>query len=284
MSEIPEDGLPTPDTDDDVSAAWPDTNAEHWPTADWQALADFLTRAGSPEALAATTHRLQTDAVFARLAAPLLRFWDTPLPGSDVDVDAAWAAIERRADARRRAHVVAPSPAATQSPVVATAPTRTTRPLGHAGRGHWRRLSVNPLWAIAVLLILIAGYTTLEMADRSRERAMHCYTKTGTTHTILLADGSRVTLAPGATLVADGVTAGTQTSASRTVHLDGTGTFVVHADPTHPFIVETHEIAAVALGTVFAVTVQPSGAGKSGTPTSSSSNTPPPTGDAYILA
>ncbi|HXC24450.1 MAG TPA: hypothetical protein VNU46_00935, partial [Gemmatimonadaceae bacterium] len=72
------------------------------------------------------------------------------------------------------------------------------------------------------------------------------------------------------------------TTMPRTVHLDGTGTFDVHADPTHPFIVETHEIAAVALGTVFNVTVQPSGIGKFPTSPRSSTTKRIPTGDVSV--
>ncbi|HXC25215.1 MAG TPA: FecR family protein [Gemmatimonadaceae bacterium] len=291
MSPIPNDSRPpskagnTPaaDTHEHLQD---DTRPTHWPIADLQELADFLNPEQSAPAHAATIHRLQTDAAFAHFATPILRFCTIPLPGADVDVDAAWAAVERKAAAWHQISTAVPVPPITQpssethSVIAHARATRMPSRLTRSAR--WPNLSANPLWAIALLLFIMTGYTTLSLVDRAHVPALHYYAATGVTQTIRLADGSHVTLAPGATLVTDGVTTGTQTSTPRTVHLDGTGTFDVHADPTHPFIVETHDISTVALGTVFNVTVQPNGSRKSNTSIPSPSKAPPPTGDVHV--
>ncbi|HXC24686.1 MAG TPA: FecR domain-containing protein, partial [Gemmatimonadaceae bacterium] len=249
MSTIPNGKRPPSKADNDPEAdslehLQSDTAPKHWPEADVQELANFLNPEQSASAHATTIHRLQTDAAFAHFATPLLRLWTIPLPGLDVDVDAAWAAVERKAAARHRIPAAVPAPPVTPPstiPVAITMRAHATRRIPQVtSRAHWSNRSVNPFWAIALLFFIMIGYTTLSLVDRAHAPALHYYAATGAAHTIRLADGSHVTLAPGATLVTEGMTTGTQTSTPRTVHLDGTGTFDVHADPTHPFIVETH--------------------------------------------
>ncbi|HXC25353.1 MAG TPA: FecR domain-containing protein, partial [Gemmatimonadaceae bacterium] len=224
------------------------TSPTHWPIADLQELADFLNPEQSIPTHAATIHRLQTDAAFAHFATPILRFCTIPLPGADVDVDAAWAAVQRKAAACHQISTVVPAPPITPPSTIPAAVTARAR-AAHRPRitpqKRWSNRSVNPLWAIALLFFIMTGYTALSLVDRAHAPALHYYAATGASHTIRLADGSHVTLAPGATLVTDGVTANPHSSTPRIVHLDGTGTFDVHADPIHPFIVETHEISAV---------------------------------------
>ena len=291
MSTPPNQGRPPAKANDNSPADCPencqsDTAAKHWPDADLRELADFLDPGQSAPAHAATIHRLQTDAAFAHFATPILRFCTIPLPGADVDVDAAWAVVERKAAARHlipavllTPPVTVPSPETSGDTTRARA-ARMPRPL--IGRARWPKRSVHPLWAIVLLFFMMTGYTALSLVDRAHAPTLRYYAATGATHTIRLADGSHVTLAPGATLVTDNIITNTQTTMPRTVHLDGTGTFDVHADPTHPFIVETHEIAAVALGTVFNVTVQPSGIGKFPTSPRSSTTKRIPTGDVSV--
>ncbi|HXC24715.1 MAG TPA: FecR domain-containing protein [Gemmatimonadaceae bacterium] len=287
MSPNPNDSRPPSKVGHLPAAAAPkdlqdDMGTTHWPIADLQELADFLNPKQSAPAHAATIHRLQTDAAFAHFATPIFRFCAIPLPGADVDVDvdAAWAAVQRKTATRHQISPVIPAPSVTPPstvPVTITTRTRATRGTSQVTRrNRWFTRSVNPLSAIALLFSIMTGYTALSLVDRAHAPALHYYAATGVTHTIRLADGSHVTL------VTDGITANASSSTPRTVHLDGTGTFDVHADPVHPFIVETHEISAVALGTVFDVTVQPSGAGKSPTSTRSPGNKTRPTGDVHV--
>src|ERR1035437_5590877 len=210
MNEIPDHERPTSENSDAPTYDAPkerplDGGMTHESEVDCQELADFLNLEQPTSAHAATIHRLQTDAAFAHLAPPILRFWTLPLPGADVDVDAAWAAVERKAAAHHLIPAAAnttssPAPS-TRSVITASPATPSRRSLPNTVRRRWPSMSASPLWAIAVLLFLISGYTALSIVDRVHTRALHYYAATSVTHTIRLADGSYVTLAPGATLV-----------------------------------------------------------------------------------
>jgi hypothetical protein len=227
MSPFPPSDVPLP------------SPVEHWPDADWAELAAYLDRAPVPAVVRHTEHRLATDPSFARLAAPLLAVWATPtLP--TVDKAAAWVAIQQRLAAR--APEGGPS-----SP-----PAKRPRSSPIAGLPVRRYQSAFLRTTLAASICLMALNVLAALHDRGASHAIVQYTTVTTLRTIHLTDHSTVTLAAGSTLLTDS----TDHATARTVYLNGTGDFDVQADPTHPFIVESHGVAAVALGTTFHVAVQ----------------------------
>ncbi|HXC24829.1 MAG TPA: FecR domain-containing protein [Gemmatimonadaceae bacterium] len=225
--------MPTPNT----------PPAETWPDADWFALAAYLDRDPDPSVVLHTEHRLATELAFARLAAPILAGFATPLPVVQTDKAAAWAAIQRRIAAR----TADTTPAPVARPIRLTTPPAATT--SSFLRRHQRAVICTTLAASVCFMALnILSYEH----DRAPGHFITQYIAAAAPRTIQLADQSTVTLTPGSTLITDS----TGHPHARTVYLNGTGDFSVHADPAHPFIVKTHDVTAIALGTTFQVAVQ----------------------------
>lgn len=102
------------------------------------------------------------------------------------------------------------------------------------------------LWAAAILLLLSLGglFTYRQIA------APQIYSAAGSAAKVQLADGSVVTLMPGAYLAVEK----SFPAATRDVTLKGDAVFNVAKDPRHPFIVHAQGFTTKVLGTVFKVT------------------------------
>lgn len=221
--------------------------------ADWEAIVDAITEEFDPTTIAKAKQQLAKNPAAAQLAASLTPVWRAPLPAKPRDLPAAWAAIQRK---------VAEQQATLASPPLALAPSKShapTQPL--RSLLPWRLLKTPQLWAMAVLCALIVFHLSAYADEHTGQHAFHYYAALQKTRTVTLDDHSQVILARGALLVTDNFGSGTNHTHSRTVHLNGDATFVVHADPRHPFIVESYGVSTVAIGTHFTIARDSAGAG-----------------------
>ncbi|HIG74176.1 MAG TPA: DUF4974 domain-containing protein [Bacteroidetes bacterium] len=170
---------------------------------------------------ASAEERAELEQVWARLG-------DAPPPAPPADTDAAWDRLSSRLG------LDAEPP---RSP--RRAPDRRSRPLP-------RRWIGTGLAALAVAVVAFVALPTL-VAPVSVQAAP------GSTEVVVLPDGSRVTLAPGARLTyAKRFGSWIGAPSERQVALVGEGAFEVESR-TAPFIVETFNARVEVLGTRFGV-------------------------------
>lgn len=123
----------------------------------------------------------------------------------------------------------------------------------------WRRPKPSP-WsqfaaAAAVVLLAAGGWWMAHppragAGDRPEWIAEH-HTGRGELRTVVLGDGTRVTLAPGSALRQ------ARFGRTRDVDLTGKAYFQVTHDPAHPFVVHAGPVETRVLGTTFSVTARP---------------------------
>lgn len=116
------------------------------------------------------------------------------------------------------------------------------------GAGEARSMPVTPGWK-RVLPVAMAACVAALLTGRAVPPSVPAALATGIgeVRTMMLADGSRVTLAPDSAIAWDG-------ESTREVRLlRGTGYFEVRHDAAHPFRVQAGEAVATDLGTAFEV-------------------------------
>lgn len=105
---------------------------------------------------------------------------------------------------------------------------------------------------LAVLpLVLLVAFLTIW--NQPQPQMLQCYAAPGEHKTVLLSDGSTVTLNSGSSLVYSSVYG----RGLRSVALSGEARFEVAKDKRHPFVVKTKDFDVTVLGTVFNVTSFP---------------------------
>lgn len=101
---------------------------------------------------------------------------------------------------------------------------------------------------ISLCLAVLAGFGLYTVTrDDGAVRMVQCYVPNGQMKTILLSDGTEVTLNSGTLLSYPESFRGN----SRNVYIVGEGTFKVAHDKKHPFIVSSQDFDVKVLGTVF---------------------------------
>jgi len=189
--------------------------------------------------------------------AALYRALDRVLPAPEpvvrqVDVEAALASVRARIAADETLDATPAKPALTVS--------RTAAPARPALPGRSRMRSTTGL-AAAAAIVAAAGLGTWRLMSASGTSAAAVAaaivyeTRVGVRDSMLLADGSHVTLAPGSRLsvAADFAT-------SRTVQLEGAAFFDVRHDEAHPFTVRSGGAEIRDIGTAFSVNTDAGGA------------------------
>lgn len=206
--------------------------------SDYPQVIAYVTNELSPSERALVEQRREIDPAFAALLTAVTTIWQTPLPVPPRDVDAGWAAIQRKAAAGKTiAPAVDPVPATQQSPTPRSSATRSVVP-------RWRSSRTWLTLAAAVLL----GVVGLEVVRHHLYPAY--YYSSGTVATsVTLPDSSHVRLAPGSYL---GTAHGFPTR-SRTVYLFGQATFTVAHTSAVPFVVTVPGVSTRVLGTVFSL-------------------------------
>jgi ferric-dicitrate binding protein FerR (iron transport regulator) len=220
-------------------------NDSEWPEEDWLELVDYLSNGTPPEARAATKRRLETDAHFARLAVPLLAAWPTSSLSSSGNQPDMSTFVDRNADITRLLERTLGASGKMPDPPSTDVPADTGR------RSIW------PAWVAAALVLgSIAVYAGLQLAERpssSPTPTAQFQIVPPASRDLVLADGSRVTLAPGSALL----TGDSAEGGARMVRLVGSGTFIVQANVQRPFVVENHGVLVVAtVASTFRVAVQ----------------------------
>lgn len=201
-----------------MTADFSSGNSSHAAAPDWDAIARFL--AGESTTLEADAVRAWLDAnprerdLLERLNA-VVPYETSP---SDIDVDAALARVHER---------------------IATSPKLTVE------RGTARRF-----WFVAGVTAAVAASAVFLVRSTSREHgAPRTYaTATGQRDSVLLADGSRVTLGPRSTL-----TVPADFAHHRAVQLAGDAYFDVRHDASKPFSVKVNDAVVEDIGTAFVV-------------------------------
>src|SRR5579885_347917 len=194
---------------------------------DWDAIARFLAGESTPAEAAAVrawldAHPRERD-LLERLDAAVAS--QPNVADADIDVDAALARVHERMTAS------------------AARPTLTVE-RGGGRRNRVAVVSAALAAAAASAVILLHNNST----DTQRHEAHTYATAVGQRDSVLLADGSRVTLGPRSTLV---VPAGFATH--RAVKLTGDAYFDVHHDATKPFSVTVDGAVIQDIGTAFSI-------------------------------
>jgi len=173
--------------------------------------------------------------------------------------DAAW---DTEAELTRALAGLTTDSARTIDPSVPPDGVRAKHPPNFADRGlrrHERYVAVHRAWMRRVGVSLVAALGVIAVAAGVfRDRSSVATTVTdavyqtprGMRATVRLADGSRVTLAPGSNVR---VALTTGPNATRTVTLVGEALFDVAPDPNRPFVVRTGGSVTRVLGTRFSV-------------------------------
>jgi transmembrane sensor len=197
---------------------------------DWQLIDRYLAGEASPDEVALVHTRTRADPAWAQ-ALDVLRTDFTPKPALSEKTDEAWTRLRSR---------------------LATQPSQALAPAPTSAKQPWLR--------IAAAVVIVAGSLTTWRLVTSRQPtpnatafANDINTPNGTRQTVMLGDGSRVTLNAGSRLrwAAD---FGTRT---RDVYLDGEAYFAVSHDATKPFRVHARNTVAHDLGTRFTVRAYP---------------------------
>ena len=191
---------------------------------------------------AVVEQRRATDPTFAALLTGVRTIWQTPLPVPQRDVDAGWAAIQRKAAALQLSALASDSVLDATS---ARPPQMTRLPATHAGKVRRWRSARTWLTLAAVLFLGVFG---LEVVRHQLYPAYY-YQSGAVATNVTLPDGSQVQLAPGSYL---GTAHGFPTR-SRTVYLFGRAHFTVAHTTTHPFVVTVPGVSTRVLGTAFAL-------------------------------
>jgi ferric-dicitrate binding protein FerR (iron transport regulator) len=202
---------------------------------DWQLIDRYLAGEASPAEVADVQARSQADPAWAKALDMLRSDFATGTP-RQWDANLAWTRVRPRL-------TTDPGIPATRSPRRAVTPLRDT----------------TTRWRIAASLIVFAGsLATWQVTSRLRRptpnaptsaMATEIVTPNGARNTVLLGDGSRVTLNAGSRLrLAPDFGAG-----SRDVYLEGEAYFVVTHDAARPFRVHARDAVAHDLGTRFVV-------------------------------
>ncbi|MFN7092861.1 MAG: FecR family protein [Allorhizobium sp.] len=169
--------------------------------------------------------------------AALIAAWDDWLQASEAHAG-AWARICRTWAALGDMPTAAPEPAL---PVIGAVPNRSTSVQGWR---FWRRglgFAAATFMSAAVVAVLVAP--TLEMRFEADFR-----TGAGETQIVMLADGSKVTLAPETALAED-----FDGGARHVRLLSGEAFFEVERDTARPFVVAAPDASVRVLGTAFSV-------------------------------
>ena len=203
--------------------------------ADYPQVIAYVTNELTPSERLLIEQRRQTDPRFAALLTSVTTLWQTPLPVPPRDVEAGWAAIQRKAAAARTsAAAIDPRPA--QQPQIV--PPRASRlPV--------RRWRSARTW-LTLAAVFLLGVVGLEVVRHQLYPAYY-YHSGAVAPNVTLPDGSQVQLAPGSYL---GTDHGFPTR-SRTVYLFGQAHFTVAHTSAHPFVVTVPGVSTRVLGTVF---------------------------------
>jgi transmembrane sensor len=201
----------------------------------WQLLTRSFSGVASSSEEAELRHWIEADPSREEFVQALRAAWaESGVLPERHDTDAAWMRVRRR---------VAGAPR----------PLRLAEAVYPAGRERpWART----LFRVAAVVIAAAGLggilllnNQLRTPSASRAVALReTSTRPGQRATVLLADGSRVTLAAGSTLRYP-LTFGD----TRELHLDGEAYFEVASDSTSPFVVLARGAETRVLGTKFVV-------------------------------
>lgn len=208
-----------------------DRPAPELSATDTQLLIDYLTGELPSSARTRVEQRFATDAPFATLAATVTKIWQTPLPTPVRDVEAGWAAIQRKAAALRTTS----ASGAARTPLV----FRRDRPIHR-----WTK----PRTWLTLAAVVLLGVVGLDVVRHQLYPAY--YYRSGTVATaVTLPDGSHAQLAPGSYLG----TAHGFPRRSRTVYLYGQATFTVAHTSAIPFVVTVPGVSTRVLGTAFSL-------------------------------
>ena len=203
--------------------------------ADWDAISRFV--AGESDAVesAAVAHWLATHPEDAAVAAIVKARADRAETRSVVAVD-----TERALSAVRSRMTETPALTLQRGGAATSA---ATAPVGRAAARRWR----GPVFAAAAALTAMVGIAQWRSGSASAE---HVYaTQVGQRDSVKLPDGSTVVLAPGSRLtVAPGFNSG-----NRDVTLEGAAFFDVKHDGAHPFVVHSRGAEIRDIGTAFSV-------------------------------
>jgi transmembrane sensor len=222
---------------------------------DWDALARYA--AGeSPAAEAASVEAwLETHPADAALVAFVRSGLEHQVAAPTVDVEMALARVRDRISAESSAPMAEQRNAPARPPLtvsqggaarsVARRPWSATRRVG---------LAAAAVMTLTLAFSIARTVTRTTLPDETRTAAASVAaprvyeTRVGQRDSVLLADGSRVILAPGSRLAV-----GARFDSARTVELDGAAYFDVRHDETHPFTVRSRGAEIRDVGTAFSV-------------------------------
>lgn len=211
----------------------------------WEALARFHAGESAPDEVEAIRRHLASAPAERELLSLLSRDQENESSSSDaVDVDAALVAVRRRLIAVDESAPPVLTIASGGRVSVAAASAKPRRWFGAAA-------------AIAAVLAVAVALTQWMRTDATGplEPARTVVTAPMQQDTLLLADGTRIRVAPGSRLTIDSGYHGTH----RTLHLEGAAYFTVSHDGAHPFIVRTTAGEVRDIGTAFVVKTVPDG-------------------------
>jgi transmembrane sensor len=201
--------------------------------ADWKLMARLLGGELPANEAAELRRRIEQDPGLAMMVASLERS-PTGYSAQDVDVEAALRTVR---STMKRDSIWLTSPS--QRIAFAPAP-RASQAAG------WLRIAAAVVGIAGLGWIAFPHDSAVSPAPVAAARTFA--TKTGQRDSVVLADGTRVTLGPGSTLTVPG-----SYPNDRRVELNGEARFDVKHDAAHSFSVHTLEATIADVGTVFTV-------------------------------
>ena len=225
--------------------------------ARWEALARYA--AGESSASEAATVREWLDAhpADAALIELVRAGLESPVPAPAVDVEGALARVRSVIDGSGSMAAESTQSASSARPPLRVVRGDATRRPDRARYGPRHGVGL----AAAALVLLAIGFGTRRAARLGDDApavatAARIYrTAVGVRDSIVLADGSRVILAPGS-----GLTVSADFETSRTVTLEGAAFFDVKHDEQRPFTVRSGRALIRDVGTAFSVNTDATGA------------------------